>query len=131
MHRAAVFIAILGLQVGCTSTRPAITAAPPPNLTAEGARDALLDFIRREPDFFAGRPDPKRLAQLPIKSTGGDQYTWSAFVIDTAARTYSADIGTEGPAPYFYNGTFELRDNVWIANGPQVQHMHQALPTPK
>ena len=130
MNRAALFIAILCLQVGCTSAPTAIAPAPQPAFTPELARDALIDLIRREPELFAGNPLPERLAQLPVKSRGDGTFSFSAFVIDPARKTYSAEVGLSGPAPYFYNGDFVRRDNTWIATEPNVLHMHQPVPPP-
>lgn len=96
-----------------------------PKLTGEVARDALLDLIRNQPDLFVGSPDPDRLAKIAIKDQRDGAYHWGLFVIDPAARTYSADLNTSGPGEaYFYNGKFELRWRQWTASRPNVQRMH-------
>lgn len=127
--RTLLLLVSAALLLGCQ-----VVAAPPsgpPLLTPELARDALIDFIRHEPDFFAGSPLPERLAQFPIQPHGDGTFDFSAFNINTAAKTYSAAVGTSGPVPYFYNGNFELRGNVWVAAKPNVQHMHAPTPLPR
>ena len=119
---------VLLILLALTGCQRAASLPAPPKLTPELARDALLDLIRREPDLFAGNPLPERLAQLPVKSRGDGTFSFSAFVIDPTRKTFSAEIGLSGPAPYFYNGDFEHCNDTWIATQPHIQHMHQPAP---
>lgn len=109
---------------GCSCT-PEIDDSPP-QLTAEMARDALLDLIRNQPDLFAGNPDPDRLTKISLEAQRDGTFHWGRFVIDPGSRTYSADLNTSGPGEaYFYNGKFELRWRQWTASKPDVQRLHQ------
>lgn len=122
--RISILILVgLFCAAGCSCT-PQVSESPP-KLTAEVARDALLDLIRNKPDLFVGNPDPDRLAKIPLTDERDGTFHWGLFVIDPAARTYSADLNTSGPGEaYFYNGKFALRWRQWTANKPNVQRLH-------
>jgi hypothetical protein len=85
MRISILILVCLISGAGC-SCAPQITESPP-KLTAEVARDALLDLIRDQPDLFAGNPDPERLAKIAITDQRDGTCHWGLFVIDPAART--------------------------------------------
>lgn len=75
-------------------------------LTAEQARDAIVDLARSKPEVFVGRPDADTLASLPLAGSGDGRYTCGAFVIDVSHKRYSASIGADSPELHVYTGEF-------------------------
>jgi hypothetical protein len=123
MRFAILILVCLVCGAGCSPAPPGNASSA---LTADKARDALLDLLRREPDLFIGNPSAERFATIALDDRHDGTFGWGAFVINPAARTYSADLNTSGPGEaYFYSGTFEFRWRQWTANKPQVQRMHQ------
>jgi hypothetical protein len=125
---------ILGaaLLAGCHSDerRERIVIVPAttpqrPVLTAEQARQAVLDLVRQDPNAFIGNPDADKLADMPLTQEVDGTYHFGAFTLDPANRTYSAVIGAGSPEPYFYNGTFLWQKGQWVASNPTVQRVHQ------
>jgi hypothetical protein len=96
-----------------------------PQLTAAVAREAVLDLIRAHPNAFIGKPDPDRLAQLPLQDLGKGQYSFGAFILDLPGRSYQASVGHGAPVVHLYSGTFKEKDGKWVASYPQSMRAHQ------
>ncbi len=94
-------------------------------LTAEQARQALLELIRSRPDAFIGSPDPDKLARIPLEDRADGKYAFGTFVLDLINQRYSADIGHDAPELYSYKGSFARRDGHWIASDPEVTRLHR------
>jgi hypothetical protein len=124
------FILFCAALAACSPADPP-TQSETEQLTAEQAKDALIRFIRAHRKTFIGDRDPDRLAQLPLKPLPKGSYSFGAFQLDIPNRAYSVAIGVDGPAPYFYNGTFTEQDGFWTASEPKVQHVHRLPDNPK
>ena len=123
----------ISLLVLCAVFSACFAADPPtqtkkPQPTAEQAKDALLRFIRANRTTFIGDPDPDKLVGIPVEPLGEGRYSLGAFKFDLTNLSYSAAIGVEGPAPYFYSGAFTQHDGIWTATAPKVQHALRRLP---
>ena len=132
---AAVNIAksMIVFLVLCGAVSTGLVADPLPQSkkaqpTAEQAKDALLRFIRANRTAFIGDPDPDKFARIPVKPLGEGRCALGAFRFDLSNLSYTAAIGVEGPASYFYSGAFARRDGAWTATAPNVQHALRRLP---
>ena len=114
---------------GCSPSEPAVSERAAKEeqatLTADQARQAVLELIRSRPDAFIGSPDPDKLAELPLGDRAEGKYAFGAFVVDLTNQRYSADIGHDAPELYSYKGSFARRDARWIASDPEVTRLHQ------
>lgn len=114
--------------LGCTSTEHAtieLHDEAPQTLSAEQARQAVLDLIRVHPEMFVGSPDPEKLAQLPLEERDDGEFAFGAIVVSTSERWYTADIGQDGPEYYHFSGSIEWRNETWVAGEPNVQRFHK------
>jgi hypothetical protein len=94
-----------------------------PSLTAEAARQAVLELIEDQPETFIGSPDPERLGQVALLDRGDGEFSFGAFRIHTEEKWYAADVGDE--EVYSYGGAFVHRDGKWIATPPELARGHQ------
>jgi hypothetical protein len=101
-------------------------ASTRPSLTPEAAKQAVIELIRTHPNLFIGKPDPDRLAGLPLIDRGDGSYGFGVVVVNPARGWYSATVGPDAPEVYEYTGKFELIGNAWVATEPQVTRFHQA-----
>ena len=60
-------------------------------LTADQAKQVLLELIKARPDAFIGSPDPDKLAKLSLEKRAEGKYAFGAFVTDLTNRRYYAD----------------------------------------
>jgi hypothetical protein len=136
MHYRVMTTAVWALYLsaavaGCSPSERAAPEPPsreqPATLTAQRARQAVLELIRARPDAFIGCPDPDELAELPLEERGEGEYAFGAFVVNLPNRWYAADIGHDAPELYHYRGSFERRNGEWIASEPEVSRFHQPL----
>lgn len=111
-------LALFGCKARDSATKPKNA-----EFTAEKASDALVRFIRHHPGTFLGDPNPDKLAQCPVMSSGDGRYSFGAFTIDVAYRSYFATIMAESPVPVLYSGQFIEVDGVWTALPPNVRHV--------
>ena len=114
---------------GCSPSEPAASEPAAKQeqatLTADQARQAVLELIRSRPDAFIGSPDPGKLAELPLEQRQDDEYAFGAFVVNLSDRWYTADIGRDALEMYSYRGLFARREGRWIASEPEVTRFHQ------
>jgi hypothetical protein len=82
-------------------------------------------LIRTHPGTFIGRPDPERLATLPLSDRGDGTYGFGVVVVNPAEGWYSARVGEDAPEVYMYNGTISRERGVWVASEPQVTRAHR------
>lgn len=126
---AARVLCLCATAAGCSRSEHAMsegrTNQTQAMLTAEQARQAVLELIRSRPDAFIGSPDSDKLAELPLEDRAEGEYAFGAFVVDLTNQRYSADIGRDAPELYSYSGTFAKRDGRWIASDPEVIRFHQ------
>ena len=111
--------------------RPAVVdlplAATEP-LSAEEARRAVVDLIRRRPGLFIGNPDPDRLAKLPLIDAGEGKYQFGVITVHPREGRYNARVGEVGrglPEVYEYTGTITRAGDGWLASEPTVNRFHQ------
>ena len=94
----AICVAIL---FGCSTT------AVDQNLSdEEKGKAALLVLMRSKDSPFEGA-DPKVFEKIKLKSRGGDEFQWGAFVISPGTKTYSAQILGPG-CNWFFHGRFTV-----------------------
>jgi hypothetical protein len=127
----AAVLCLCAAATGCSrsgrSSSEARTKETQTMLTADQAKQAVLELIRSHIDTFIGSPDPGKLAELPLEDRGEGKYAFGAFVVDLPNRRYSADIGHDAPELYSYTGSFARQDGRWIASDPEVTRFHQPL----
>ena len=105
------------------AARPHVDRRAAGPLTAEVAKQAIVELVRATPEEWIGNPDPDRLAELPVRQARNDgPYYLGAFQIDLEAETYRARIGdTEDPVSYEYRGQFAPREGGgWEALPPNM-----------
>jgi hypothetical protein len=94
---------------------------------AERAKDALITFIRGNPNLFEGHPDPDRLQGIALEKSDSGRYHLGKFEINVMGRWYSAMIGGD-QAAVSYHGKFEIQpDGKWVASKPEVSYFHARL----
>jgi hypothetical protein len=152
MRRLALLLAFSAGALACCDLpthadlpprRPA--ANPPPPLTPELARRALLELMRRVPgkpfDAFQG-DILERMAKIAIEKTADGKFRWTgACTLDPAAKTYALFIPRGDRLRDFirpnyrgrylhgrlYEGAFELRAGQrvgqWLATSPKYKGM--------
>jgi hypothetical protein len=95
-------------------------------LTPERARAALVELIRRNPEFFEMKLSPRELDELAkatiekrTEEPRGTEYFCGGFLIDPERATYTLDL-MGGPATCMvhYQGDFESSSGRWIALKP-------------
>src|SRR5580765_7743937 len=96
--------------------------APPPELTAEIARAALIDLIRS--------PESGPLSDFPLNDYigrgvdgSGDSLSWGPFALDIKEREYKYTVAFGEPprvCTWHYSGKFELQEGRWVALPPKV-----------
>ena len=127
---AARVLCLCAAAAGCSRSgrapSEARTTETQAMLTAEQARQAVLELIRSRPDAFIGFPDSDKLAELPLKDRAEGKYAFGAFVVDLPNQRYSADVGHDAPELYSYNGSFARRDGRWVASDPEVTRFHKS-----
>ena len=96
-------------------------------LTAVQAKQAVIELVRANRKMFIGSPDPDMLAALPLEDRGSGEFAFGAFVVYPNQRLYKADIGFGAPEVYSYLGSFERKDDKWIASEPEVSRFHEPL----
>ncbi len=97
------------------------------NPDALKARTALLDAMRK-PDNPLEGADPTRFEAIPITKLNDNEYTWGAFHIQTATRTFHADIAS---AAFMLSirGEFAVEaDGRWKA--VNIEKAHLSAPPP-
>jgi hypothetical protein len=120
MGRATLAALVLACIGGCAPVSP---EAPPPDLTAEQARAALIELIRL--------PDPGELKDFPLErfvgngvEGGVESPSWGPFSMHLKEReyTYSRVFGQPPRVcRWQYRGAFELRAGRWVALPPRVE----------
>jgi hypothetical protein len=126
---AVAVVTASGLLAGCAS-RPEPPVAEPetglgePVLTAERAREALLERMRGKPAGDFGRFDPDEWAKVEVRAGEDGWYDFGGlFRIHPAKRAYTMLIL---PAPdakacaFHYEGAFAVRDGRWVAGPPEL-----------
>jgi hypothetical protein len=128
---AAAVASLLGCARQALPPKPApsrvssTSAAATGPLSAEEARQAVVELIRRRPDLFIGHPDPDRLAKLPLVDVGEGKYQFGAITVHPQKGWYNADVGREGPEPYHYEGKIKREGDRWLASEPEVTRFHR------
>jgi len=93
---------------------------------AEKAKAALLAYIRANPDALIGKPDPDKLAAVPLTALGNGRFSFGAFELDAVKNVWSAWAGRDGPEPYIYEGKFVVDESGrWRAEPPKLSRFHQ------
>lgn len=119
-----VLCAVMGLAFlslfGCTSevsddARPEPEA--PPVLTAELAKQALLEMIRRENNdhWLKWATDA---IDVPPTALENDAYHWSFLRFNTRTATYTFSTG--GLCITTFDGEFNLAGTQWTATSPRA-----------
>jgi|GEM_PF-5527671 len=126
----AIGLCLCMVTIGCKrselSPPEARIAVSQPYLTAEQAKDAVLEFLRSHPDTFIGSPDPERMAKIPLMVRSEGRYAFGAFTLDISKHCYTAEVGQDAPEVCFYNGTLELRNGIWTASEPKLTRFHKS-----
>jgi hypothetical protein len=129
LKRSALLVIVVSISAGgiigcnCDSPQPDATQSPPTRLTAEQARDAMIELIRsEEPGSLEGFP-LDRFVNEGVKIGEGDYASWACFSFDLKAREYTYQ--RKGPVEKKqwhagYKGKFEFRNGKWIASKPQT-----------
>jgi hypothetical protein len=124
---AAPLLCVWTAVAGCSSVEPAnsapAAALEPSTLTAEQAKEAVLELVRSHPGVFIGSPDPDRLEQCSLREFDDDEWSFGAFVVDLRHRNYWADIGED--EMYHYYGSIQWREGRWVAGEPELQRFHR------
>ena len=88
--------------------------ATPPAPDALKAKAALLNAMRQPKNPFEGA-DPARFETVPLERKSDTEYTWGAFHLHTAQRTFNADIASSSLG-LFVSGRFIVEaDGSWKA----------------
>ena len=128
---ATLAILLISLQLGgCSSSEDAAFNPSPgerqESLTASQAKHAIIELVRAHPKIFIGSPDVEWLGTIPLEDRGSGEFTFGAFVVNPDQRWYTADIGFGAPEVYSYSGSFERKDDNWIASEPEVSRLHES-----
>jgi len=95
-----------------------------PELTAEQAKDAMIELIRSSDPGRLGDFPLARFANDKVQTIEGDKASWACFWFDlkTKKYTYREDNGLDGKARYLAEceGSFEFRHGKWVAVKPRV-----------
>jgi len=87
-----------------------------PELTADKAKDALVELLRRNPTAFQRKFDPDDLAKQPLVPLGtGGGYSCGHFRIHLAG---SYQITVAYGCIFEYEGRFRFQDGRWVASEP-------------
>ena len=86
-------------------------------LSAEEARNALIELLQKDPTAFQRKLDWRELAKQPLAGVGAGRYTCGAFRISLPDATYQ--ITVRYGCAFEYAGTFRFEDDRWIASKPQ------------
>jgi hypothetical protein len=89
-----------------------------PGLSADEARNALIELLRKHPAAFQRKLDWRGLAKQPLTGVGAGRYTCGDFRISLPDATYlfSVRVG----CVFEYAGTFRFEDEQWIASEPHL-----------
>ena len=125
MRRVIITIALACGLSGCARDEPQPEPDEAlPELTAERAREALIDLIRS--------PEPGELQDFPLAQFEGegvvtdDDHTpsWGPFSLRLAEREYTY-IRVFGEPPrvcrWHFRGSFEFKNGQWVALPPRVE----------
>jgi hypothetical protein len=124
MGRATLAALVVACVAGCAPVaRQPGPEPPPPELTAEQARVALIELIRS--------PEPGELKDFPLErfvgagvEGGADSPSWGPFSLHLRERVYTYS-RTFGQPPrvcrWECRGEFELRAGRWVALAPRVE----------
>lgn len=108
-----------------TAKAKAVADDPKAMEEAGKAKEALLKLLRENNALFEGRPDPKKLKDIPIKRDNPRDphyFRWGAFEINVQKRTYGATIGG-GAWMQSYSGRFSIDSSGnWTAAKPDITY---------
>jgi hypothetical protein len=109
----ATFAVSCFLLSGCEAPEPPQPEAPPPELTPEIARTALVEMMRVNADTVPHYPINELVrAQIEVHPTG--YASAHAFSIHTAQKTWA--VNSNGPGCiWLINGDFAFSDGRWVA----------------
>jgi hypothetical protein len=86
------------------------------------AKRAILKLMRADATVFEGA-DPDAMLSVPLTRQGADQWSWGAFTIDIAEKTYHATINL-AHCTHLYDGRFEVdAAGQWTAQKPTTSHL--------
>jgi len=121
MKRLIIIASILSGGIsGCKNDPQSDAIELPSELTAERARDAMIELIR-SPDareFAEFRLDAYINSEVRIDASGNASWAW--FFFDLKAKTYSyhqerGERGTKDHYAFGGKGKFEFRNGKWVA----------------
>jgi hypothetical protein len=98
-----------------TSAAPRTEVARSP-LTAEAAKAALVELLRRDRKAFQRELDPADLANEPVTASGSGNYRCGRFTLRVSEASYEAFI--QYGCVFHYKGTFEFNGGRWVASQP-------------
>ena len=114
---AVCAVSAIAFGFGLQPHRP-LTAKPSQHeLTAEDARNALIDLLRRNPTAFQRELDPNELARQPLIELRPGTYQLDGFLIQLPAAIYQITI-RYGECIFEYEGDFHFEVGRWVASQP-------------
>jgi hypothetical protein len=85
-------------------------------LTAEEAKAALVELLRRNRTAFQRELDPADLAKEPVTASGSGNYRCGRFTLRVNEASYEAFI--QYGCIFHYKGTFDFEGGRWVASQP-------------
>ncbi len=126
MHRilnfAAAFVTIVA---GCTEPELPREAQTPPELTAERAKEALIEMLRDNPKALQGGPayPAEKLAGEKVTMKSSELCDIGAFTVDLRRTTWH--IESRGPGcMWLIDGKFEVAGARWAAKPTHCSIAH-------
>jgi hypothetical protein len=94
--------------------------------TAEECKEAIADFMRRNPEAFAPVSifDLDRMVRMPLVDRGAGLYSFGEFYVRPATAQYSLSL--ENAVIYVdFQGSFEREKDRWVAARPTRRQAHK------